>query len=172
LEQDEAITRLNQWGGQPWPISASAWHDGALTVRLSGAAPAVGAGLRHLGGTALADDADFWRQVRDQRHPFFAGDAPLWRISVPSATPALALGGPQLVEWGGALRWSRSALDGDALREGVRVHGGHATLFRRGHGDAEPFQPLAPALAALHRNVKHAFDPAGVFNRGRMYKEF
>jgi glycolate oxidase FAD binding subunit len=110
--------------------------------------------------------------VRDQHHAFFAGDAALWRISVPSTTPLLALDGPQLVEWGGALRWSRSALPGDALRDLVRQYGGHATLFRRGQGGAEPFHPLAPALAALHRKVKHAFDPAGVFNRGRMYKEF
>jgi len=146
-------------------------HAGVLTLRLSGAVPAVGAAVRHLGAAALNDSSAFWHQLREHQHPFFAGDEPLWRIAVPSITPPLALG-PQLVEWGGALRWSRSTIAGDAVREIVRVHGGHATLFRHGHGVAEPFHPLAPALAALHRNVKHAFDPAGVFNRGRMYKEF
>ena len=31
--------------------------------------------------------------------------------------------------------------------------------------------PLAPPLARIHRNLKQAFDPAGVFNRGRMYPD-
>jgi glycolate oxidase FAD binding subunit len=34
------------------------------------------------------------------------------------------------------------------------------------------FQPLTPAVLAIHRQLKNAFDPAGVFNRGRMYKDF
>jgi glycolate oxidase FAD binding subunit len=31
------------------------------------------------------------------------------------------------------------------------------------------FAPLSPPLAALTRRVKAAFDPDGLFNRGRMY---
>jgi glycolate oxidase FAD binding subunit len=34
------------------------------------------------------------------------------------------------------------------------------------------FAPLAPALARLHRELKAAFDPAGVFNPGRLYPDF
>jgi len=49
--------------------------------------------------------------------------------------------------------------------------GGHATLFRGGNKESGVFQPLAPAVAAIHRNLKHAFDPAGIFNPGRMYKD-
>ncbi|MGB7480444.1 MAG: FAD-linked oxidase C-terminal domain-containing protein, partial [Burkholderiaceae bacterium] len=33
------------------------------------------------------------------------------------------------------------------------------------------FQPLAPALAAIHRRLKAGFDPAGIFNPGRMYPD-
>ena len=31
------------------------------------------------------------------------------------------------------------------------------------------FHPLSPALMTIHRNLKHAFDPAGIFNPGRLY---
>ena len=30
-----AIETLNQWAGRPLPVSASAWHDGVLTLRLT-----------------------------------------------------------------------------------------------------------------------------------------
>ena len=53
--------------------------------------------------------------------------------------------------------------------------GGHATLFRSDaalKNAAGAFQPLSPVLAKIHRNLKQAFDPAGVFNRGRMYPDF
>jgi glycolate oxidase FAD binding subunit len=35
---------------------------------------------------------------------------------------------------------------------------------------ASVFQPLPPALLAIHRRLKHAFDPKGIFNPGRMYE--
>ena len=50
--------------------------------------------------------------------------------------------------------------------------GGHATLWRGTAADTdEVFQPLPPALLALHRRIKHSFDPAGILNPGRMYAE-
>jgi glycolate oxidase FAD binding subunit len=33
------------------------------------------------------------------------------------------------------------------------------------------FQPLPPALLALHQRLKHSLDPLGILNRGRMYAE-
>jgi glycolate oxidase FAD binding subunit len=171
LAEDEAIRRLNQWGGQPLPISASAWRDGRLTVRLSGARSALDAAAERMGGTVVADAGRFWLGLRELQDDFFAGDAPLWRLSLPSCTPPLALAGPQLIEWGGAQRWSRTGMDGGALRAALKGSGGHATLFRGGARQDAVFQPLAPAVAAIHRKLKTAFDPAGVFNRGRMYKD-
>jgi glycolate oxidase FAD binding subunit len=55
------------------------------------------------------DDAEaalFWSSLREQTHAFFAGEAPLWRLSLPSVAPPQALG-PTLIEWGGAQRWLR-----------------------------------------------------------------
>jgi glycolate oxidase FAD binding subunit len=95
----------------------------------------------------------------------------LWRLSVPSVTPPLELPGKQLIEWGGSERWMASNADARTVREAVAQAGGHATLFRAADKSAGVFTPLAPALAKIHRNLKRAFDPAGIFNPGRMYPD-
>jgi glycolate oxidase FAD binding subunit len=80
-----------------------------------------------------------------------------------------------LIEWGGAQRWLRSDADASQLRQAAAAAGGHATLFRGGHGEqraAGVFAPLPPALMEVHRRLKHSFDPYGVFNPGRLYPEF
>ena len=49
--------------------------------------------------------------------------------------------------------------------------GGHATLFRGGDHGGDVFQPLTAELLSLHQRLKQAFDPAGILNPGRMYRE-
>ncbi|MBN9422526.1 MAG: glycolate oxidase subunit GlcE [Candidatus Accumulibacter sp. 66-26] len=187
MAQEAALASLNRWGGQPLPITASAWCDGVLHLRLEGAAAAVSAATRKLGGemggeaVAAPEAAAFWAALREQTHAFFAAgalaDAPLWRLSVPSLTPPLDLPGAQLIEWGGAQRWLRGgeAATPAAIRQAAQRAGGHATLFRAGAGErsvSDVFQPLSAPLARIHRNLKTAFDPHGVFNPGRMYPDF
>ena len=171
-----ALRLLNEWAGQPLPISASCWHDGVLSVRLSGAEAAVSAALQSLGGELLAPDdaAAFWLSLREQTHAFFAGAGSLWRLSLPPHASAVILKGRQLVEWGGAQRWLK--LDGDAdaaggqrIRQAVAALGGHATLFRGGDKAVGVFHPLAPAVEKIHQRLRQAFDPAGIFNPHRMY---
>jgi glycolate oxidase FAD binding subunit len=178
LPEDRAIHVLNQWGGKPLPISASAWTGGELRVRLCGAAAAVRAACASLGGERVDDAgaAAYWRGVREQSDAFFTpGNAPLWRLSLPSTTAPLHLAGEQLIEWGGGLRWLRSAADAALIRAAAAAAGGHATLFRADDerkAAAGVFQPLPAALLQIHRKLKAQFDPAGIFNRGRMYLEF
>jgi glycolate oxidase FAD binding subunit len=174
MPEDKAIEATNRWAGRPLPISATAYADGDLTLRLSGAAAAVRAAQEKLGGTPVDADgaARFWSGIRDQTDPFFAGAEPLWRLAVPSATPPLGLEGRTLVEWGGALRWLASNADARHVREVVGRAGGHATLFRRGDRSVGVFHPLAPAVATIHRRLKAEFDPRGILNRGRMYADF
>lgn len=168
--QGVALEMMNRWAGQPLPISATAWHDGLLWVRLSGTEGAVRAAAASLGGSQLDDTAAFWRAIREHTHPFFAS-APLWRIALPSVAPALALSGRQLLEWGGGLRWLSSTAAASEVREPARRSGGHATLFRAADKSAGAFAPLQPVLLRLHRALKSAFDPAGIFNPGRLYPE-
>lgn len=174
MDEIEAIRRLNEWGGQPLPLSGSAWHDGVLALRLSGAEAAVDAARRLLGGEEMPDAVAFWSDVREQRHAFFDGEGALWRLSVPSTTGALVLGGAQMIEWGGAQRWLRApgdAASAQAIRRTAQACGGHATLFRGGDKDIGVFQALAPALARIHGRMRDAFDPAHIFNPGRMYPD-
>lgn len=179
MNEAEAIAKMNLWAGKPLPVSATYFCEGELTLRLSGAEPAVRAAHAKLGGEKLAEDEGlaFWESVREQHHAFFQSGKPLWRLSIKSSTPPLSLPGAQLIEWGGALRWLSGA-DADviAIREAARAAGGHATLFRSGSdGGSEPsagvFHPLAPQMMRIHRRLKEKFDPAGIFNPGRMYRE-
>jgi len=174
MPEDKAIEALNRWAGRPLPISASAWNGGDLGLRLSGAAAAVRAACGKLGGERIEEGEAraFWSGIREHTDPFFRTEMPLWRLSVPSATPPLALQGAQMIEWGGALRWLATNADARTVREAARRAGGHATLFRGGDKSAGVFQPLEPGLAKIHCRLKASFDPEGIFNRGRMYSDF
>ncbi|MEI8030577.1 MAG: glycolate oxidase subunit GlcE [Comamonadaceae bacterium] len=199
IGQQQALDLLNRWGGQPLPLNASCWlfDDSAtpprdyLFVRLRGAIAAVEAAcprmmadLQSLGGDALRMDntqaGPDWDACSDQTLPFFKPPAPelgLWRLSVPQTAPVLALSYAQLIEWHGGQRWLWAPLSAqEQLRQAATRAGGTATLFRAPHADkaesAVRFNPLRPALHRIHQRLKHEFDPAGVFNRGRMYSEW
>lgn len=174
----DAVRVLNEWGGRPLPVTASAWCDGTLAVRLEGAAAAVESACASLGGTRVDDDeaGRYWDGLRNHSDPFFTRPGPLWRLSVPSTSGPISLpaagASSQLIEWGGALRWWKTGASEGDVRQAAKAAGGHATLFRGGDRREAAFAQLDPVIARLHRNVKAVFDPAGVFNRGRLYPEW
>ena len=180
FEWDEAraLETLSRWAAQPLPISASAWHRGLLRVRLAGARAAVAAACQRLGGERLEPSAAdiWWLSVRDQSDVFFSigaenlarGEA-LWRVSVPAATAALTLPGEQFIEWGGAQRWWRTTAQPAVLREAAARAGGHATLIKGADRSFGVFAPLSAVLMRTHQALKQAFDPARIFNPGRLY---
>ena len=175
MATSEALSAMNRWCGEPWPISGLAYDESWAYLRLAGAESAVEAARRKLGGDAAADGPGYWHRLKEQRGRFFEYPAlgtDLWRLSVAPATPKLDLPGHWFYDWGGALRWLRSDAPAESVfREAERV-GGHATLFRGRSGDGAVFQPLPPVLKALHRNLKRAFDPDGLLNPGRLYEDF
>ncbi len=170
----QAIERFNTWAGRPYPLSAATWEGGALYLRLSGAASAVAEAAARLGGDPLPQpQADaFWHGLREQQLTFFDADLPLWRLSLPPATAPLGLPGASLIDWGGAQRWLASDLAAETVFSAAAAAGGHATLFRGGDRNGSVFQPLPEPLVRLHRNLKASLDPAGIFNRGRLYPDF
>jgi glycolate oxidase FAD binding subunit len=177
MSASESVRKINEWAGLPLPLSASAWHEERLYVRLSGAEAAVKAAKQKLGGDALpAADADaWWLGVREQRMAFYSTASQLWRLSVKPTAPYTDLGTFQMIEWGGAVRWlnAASSVDNNTVREWAQNNGGHATLFRSAAArHAAVFHPLAAPVMAIHQRLKSTFDPAGILNRGRMYPDF
>ncbi|WP_458131907.1 glycolate oxidase subunit GlcE [Pseudomonas sp. R3-41] len=168
MDSDRALLRLAEWGQQPLPISA-ACHDGQrLHLRLEGGEGSVTAAHDRLGGELL--DASYWDDLNEHRLSFFDEDLPLWRLSLPQDTPRLPLPGVQLIDWGGAQRWLKSAAEASFIRSVVENVGGHATCYTPNLIDS-PFQPLPDALMRYHRNLKQQLDPRGIFNPGRLYAE-
>lgn len=177
-DADEALAKVNAWAGKPLSLSATCHVSGVLAVRLAGAAPAVEAAGARIGGAVLPDGDEVIGGVRDHTHPFFAAaqlpGRVLWRMSVKPTAAFADLGGEQLIEWGGALRWlvADRGLEAGRVRAWAESHGGHATLFRAADKAAGVFHPLPGPLLQLHRRLKANFDPAGILNPGRLYPDF
>jgi glycolate oxidase FAD binding subunit len=169
MNPDAAIQALNQWAAQPRPISASCQIGNTLHLRLAGHAADVDQTTGELGGEVIENQPDFWTQLREQRWPFFETEQTLWRLSLPPATPPLALDGETLYEWHGAQRWLVSDEPANRIRSVVELQGGHATQFRHADPAVPVFHPLPDAMMQLHQRLKQSFDPHGVFNPGRMY---
>ena len=194
LDQAHALAQLHRWGGQPLPLNASCWvRDDTsanapelLFVRLRGAVAAVESactrmlsdvpGRRMDNAQAGAD----WTACRDLKLPFFTTPAhaaeplALWRLSVPQTAPVLDLPWPQLVEWHGGQRWLWAPASALAqLRQAAATVGGSASMFipPGTTGGQNRFSPLTPAVEQIHRRLKAEFDPAGIFNPGRMYAD-
>ena len=92
----------------PPPLSAAAWQEGALRIRLSGATSEVDSAVEKLKPENVLEGAAYWSELREHRLPFFDGDLPLWRISVPPASMPWEVLGDFLLDWGGAQHWYRT----------------------------------------------------------------
>ncbi|WP_250536916.1 glycolate oxidase subunit GlcE [Caballeronia sp. AZ10_KS36] len=169
MSASEAMQELSAWRRAALPLSGACFVDGALHVRLEGGTGSVRAAVDRIGGEPL--DARFWDDLRDQRLAFFDDPRPLWRVSLPNATPLIDLPGAVLLDWAGAQRWLKSDASASGIRAIASAAGGHATCFTP-HRDAEPFHPLPAQLMRLHRQLKTRLDPHGIFNPGRMYADY
>jgi len=169
LTEEPAIRCMNEWAGRPLPITATCWCDGVLSVRLSGAAPAVAAARSQLGGEELGTGDSLWQAVKEQSLPAFR--SPLWRLSIKSSAPPLDVPGRQVLEWNGGLRWVGTDAAPESLFAAARNAGGHATRFRGGPAGS-PIMQLDAGLLALQRRIKAALDPQGLFGPHRLHSDF
>jgi glycolate oxidase FAD binding subunit len=196
ISQEKALRVLNEWAGQPLPLSASCWigesrQDGELTIRLAGALAAVKAAIPLMNAAIDAVELDstiaqvFWNDLREQRLAVFTnlGSADtLYRLALPAACGPLAIEnavGDIALEWHGQQRWIKAPGD-DAtfalFKALAHSHGGHATRFKQGN-DVDPSnqrftllseQAHSTALEAVQARLRAAFDPAGVFATSRL----
>ena len=196
ISQEKALRVLNEWAGQPLPLSASCWiggprQDGELTIRLAGALAAVKAAIPLMNAAIDAAEVDstiaqaFWNDLREHRLAVFTSlhsNDTLYRLALPAICGPLALeniSGDIALEWHGQQRWIK-ALGDDATFASIKAlansHGGHATRFRQG-ADVNPAnqrftllseQAHSAALEAVQARLRAAFDPAGVFATSRL----
>ena len=197
LSQDKALKALNEWAGQPLPLSASCWigsakgGDGELTFRLAGAAAAVKAAIPLMGSLVNATELnegvaeDFWNNLREQKISAFGNlgaDQTLYRLALPAACGPIAISGANdeiIFEWHGQQRWIKAPGDEAtfaAIKAIANSHGGHATRFKQGANVDPSYQRFtllteqahSKALEAVQERLRSAFDPAGVFATKRL----
>jgi glycolate oxidase FAD binding subunit len=169
LEADwkAARSQLTALLRRPTPLTG-AMHDGRrLILRLSGARGAVQEACAAIGGEAQ-DGAVWERARRMELEPLRAPR--LWRLRLPRARDVDLPAGEVLRDWAGGQVWLAGEAPAVEVRAAAAAVGGHAALFRGAHEGEAVFEPLPAPLMALHRRLKAAFDPAGVFNPGRMYE--
>ncbi len=196
ISQEKALRVLNEWAGQPLPLSASCWigkpgQDGELTIRLAGAIAAVNAAIPLLNAAIDATELDpaiaqtFWSDLREQRLAVFnnlQSTDTLYRLALPAACAPLTIEnsvGEIVLEWHGQQRWIKAPGD-DAtfanLKRIAHTHGGHASRFKQGSNldpNNQRFTLLSEqshsvALEAVQARLRAAFDPAGVFATKRL----
>jgi glycolate oxidase FAD binding subunit len=166
----------------------------ATLIRLEGFGPSVADRFAALevrlgqGNQTITLDRDegaaLWREIRDVA-PLVAPDSIVWRLSLPATDSARTIDAIKgateadaFFDWGGGLIWltmpagSSADVQADLVRR--LLPSGHATLMRAPDGmraQAAVFQPADPALAALQRRVKAAFDPHCILAPGFMTVE-
>jgi glycolate oxidase FAD binding subunit len=171
MPRDRALQLMRDLARQPAPLSGACHLEDRLYLRLSGNAASVAAWEKQIGGDA-GSGGSFWRDLRDHRLEYFASERPLWRLSLPPATPRLDCEHEVLTDWAGAQRWVYSRCSAQEIRGEVAKVGGHAILFRHGDDKTPVFHPLDGVRERLHRGLKRTFDPAGILNPGRLYPAF
>jgi glycolate oxidase FAD binding subunit len=164
---DEARETIKSLANRVSPLSASCYSGGTLSIRLSGSELAVKETEKVLEG-AEADNS-FWDQLDAQKLPAFQDASDIWRLSTEPDEPLFEYDF-SIVDWGFAQRW---LLDPTSDPRDGYEGSGHWTRVRcdKGGFQAEVFQPLSELELALHRRLKSTFDPGGIFNPGRMYRE-
>lgn len=172
------------------PAELAGYFPQSLTfVRISGPEPSVAHRLAQLSGMAPgetlvlenAPTRQLWKTIGETEPVMPGADHCLWRFSL-AATESVALAGgveklaggrgQTMYDWAGALLWLTIPADApvEKIQALARDAGGSAQVVR---GEVPQgttrFSPLPAAQMKIHRELKKAFDPAGILNPGRMY---
>jgi len=197
LEDAAAIGLLGAALGTPFEVTGAAHlpaqggEPARTALRIEGLGPQVDHRSSRLSGLLAEKGAvatfegheheALWADIRDCQR-FARRSGAVWRLSLkPSDAPRLVAGiaaerpAEAFYDWGGGLVWLLTPETEDAgaamIRAAVARVGGHATLIRASapvRSAVPVFQPQPAILAQISAGLRSRFDPAGVFNRGRM----
>ncbi|MCK4710781.1 MAG: glycolate oxidase subunit GlcE [Gammaproteobacteria bacterium] len=165
MQENKAIEMMNKMAGHSLPITASAFHEQKLFIRLGGTDAGVSQAQRSLGGEALDNSRHFWLSIQQQTHEFFKSPHPLWRIIVPATTPELELEfqHKSLIDWCGGLRW----IHADEITQTDFIHIRNMGGYIESHRTDTPTNPadlMSTLQQQMHVKIKTSFDPEGIFN--------
>lgn len=165
-----APKRMSDFVRRSLPLSALGWFGGYIFLRLEGTATAVSTAYAQIGGDAALDSANFWLTLREQTHPFFRHDLPLWRLSIPPASDLPIPDNEVFIDWHGGLRWWHTAQPAGQVNAIASKQGGYAYMFRN---KSPVIGALPPAgLLKIHQYLKKSFDPHEIFNPGLLAGRF
>lgn len=166
----QAIATMRKTAHMPITQTASVYENGYMYLRLCGAESALQAAKEVVDGEVSEPMPGFWASIKNHRHEFFHDSSNLWRVSVQGNAAMPDFSHESLIEWNGALRWIKTDADAATIRAYAKNNDGHATRFNRSAAQEDCFQEMPAAIFALHQRIKHAMDPKGIFNPGRMYE--
>ncbi len=172
-EQNDALSLMAKLGKSLCSLTASAWDHGEILLRLSGNLQGIERDQALLAAySPNPAPATFWENCSEFERPILtgSGNPQTFIIDVPPTSPPIDLPGKQLLIWGGARRYLVGSSQLDEVRAKAQAMNGHVTQLK-GDNRADFFSPLTPSLWKLHQQIKHAFDPAGILNPGRLYSE-
>jgi glycolate oxidase FAD binding subunit len=187
VEHRQCPAFINELRHQGFPVSATCHNEGELLIRFSAGKDEIDnlnnsldknhsyIVARQLIGT------DFWLHLKEHSSPFFMLEKEdpklsLWRLSVSMDTVVSSLIDAEtdfISEWGNCVYWFKSNKQPEVVFTAAQLIGGSASLFKSNNSTiTNRFQPLSPVVANWHKQLKKAFDPADILNRGKMYLEF
>jgi glycolate oxidase FAD binding subunit len=123
----------------------------------------------------VADGDGLFGKIRDG--VMFAGTPlDIWRVMIPATEAARIAAGIAAPLWlgdqaGGLLWLAAPASSAGLIRDLAAASDGQAMLLKASETDRARlglYAPPPPALAHLRARVKHAFDPDGLLNPGRL----
>jgi len=193
IASQPAVRLMTAALGSPHEVSGAAYlpAERSVALRVEGPGPSVAFRSQALrdelasgSGADIVGDAQsqaMWRSIGSVAPLADLPGRAVWRVSVaPSRGAELAeaigwqLDTAWFLDWGGGLVWLAVPEEGDggaAIVRSAVAGAGHATLVKASPAlrrAVAVFEPQAPALAALSRRVKEAFDPRHILNPGRM----
>jgi len=158
-DEQHALAEMGRLRKMSLPISAMAYLEKKLRIRLSGSEIAIQQAQSELTNFGQ-DEPLFWHQLNEQELDFFDASLPLWRLTLPFEV-ALPLNGERLWDWGGGLCWMKTDAAAEDVCTVANELGGAATLFR---GDSLSLGVIGNnPIAQIRNKLKAAFDPDHVF---------